>query len=34
MFVPLYAEKVRNEFLGRIPESLSTNVLAISSDLH
>jgi hypothetical protein len=29
-----YAEEVRNEFLGGIPESLGTNVLAISSDLH
>ena len=29
-----YAEDVRNEFLGQIPESLGTNVLAISSDLH
>ncbi|MDX1405015.1 MAG: LytTR family DNA-binding domain-containing protein, partial [Woeseiaceae bacterium] len=29
-----YAEKVRNEFLSGIPESLGTNVLAISSDLH
>ncbi len=29
-----YAEEVRNEFLSEIPESLGTNVLAISSDLH
>ena len=29
-----YAEEVRNEFLGNIPESLGANVLAISSDLH
>ncbi len=29
-----YAEEVRAEFLGGIPESLGTNVLAISSDLH
>ena len=29
-----YAEDVRNEFLGEIPKSLGTNVLAISSDLH
>jgi hypothetical protein len=29
-----YAEKVRNEFLSGIPESLGTDVLAISSDLH
>ena len=29
-----YAEEVRNEFPGDIPESLGTNVLAISSDLH
>ena len=29
-----YAEEVRNDFLSGIPESLGTNVLAISSDLH
>ena len=29
-----YAEAVRAEFLDGIPESLGTNVLAISSDLH
>ena len=29
-----YAEEVRDEFLSDIPESLGTNVLAISSDLH
>ena len=29
-----YAEAIRNQFLGEIPESLGTNVLAISSDLH
>ncbi|MEM9529345.1 MAG: LytTR family DNA-binding domain-containing protein [Pseudomonadota bacterium] len=29
-----YAEEVRNKFLSDIPESLGTNVLAISSDLH
>ncbi|KAA9134060.1 LytTR family transcriptional regulator [Marinihelvus fidelis] len=29
-----YADDVRNQFLGEIPESLGTNVLAISSDLH
>jgi len=29
-----YAESARAEFLSRLPESLGTNVLAISSDLH
>ena len=29
-----YAEAARDEFLKEIPESLGTNVLAISSDLH
>ena len=29
-----YAEKVRSEFLDDIPESLGTDVLAISSDMH
>lgn len=29
-----YAAEVRDEFLSEIPESLGTNVLAISSDLH
>ena len=29
-----YAEEARSEFLSDIPESLGTNVLAISSDLH
>ena len=29
-----YAEEIRNEFLADIPESLGTNVLAMSSDLH
>ena len=29
-----YAEKVRDEFLSEIPESLGKNILAISSDLH
>lgn len=29
-----YAEQVRSEFMADIPQSLGTNVLAISSDLH
>jgi hypothetical protein len=29
-----YAESARAEFIGRLPESLGTNVIAISSDLH
>ncbi len=29
-----YAEAARAEFIGRLPESLGTNVIAISSDLH
>ncbi|MEM9313321.1 MAG: LytTR family transcriptional regulator DNA-binding domain-containing protein [Pseudomonadota bacterium] len=29
-----YAEEVRDKFLSELPESLGTNVLAISSDLH
>jgi hypothetical protein len=29
-----YAEAARAEFIGRLPEALGTNVLAISSDLH
>ncbi|MFO7287695.1 MAG: LytTR family DNA-binding domain-containing protein [Gammaproteobacteria bacterium] len=29
-----YAESARAEFLSRLPESLGTNVIAISSDLH
>jgi hypothetical protein len=29
-----YAEAARVEFIGRLPEALGTNVLAISSDLH
>jgi hypothetical protein len=29
-----YAESARAEFISRLPESLGTNVIAISSDLH
>lgn len=29
-----YAESARAEFIGRLPESLGTNIIAISSDLH
>jgi hypothetical protein len=29
-----YAETARTEFISRLPESLGTNVIAISSDLH
>jgi hypothetical protein len=29
-----YAEAARAEFIGRLPEAMGTNVLAISSDLH
>jgi hypothetical protein len=29
-----YAESARAEFIGRLPESLGTNVIAISADLH
>jgi hypothetical protein len=29
-----YAERARTEFISRLPESLGTNVIAMSSDLH